>query len=105
MTRWVLLCGEGECSEGQVAEVATDSGLFAVAKLDGQYFVLDGFCPHQGGPLGQGTMCESVVTCPWHRFQFDMKTGVHVSSGQPMQTSYQVKVEQGQIFVAVPPGD
>jgi nitrite reductase (NADH) small subunit len=48
--------------------------LFHVA---GDFFVLDGVCPHQGGPLGKGSLCDHIVTCPWHGWQFDVRTGAN----------------------------
>jgi nitrite reductase/ring-hydroxylating ferredoxin subunit len=44
-------------------------------KLNGNVFALDNACPHMGGPLGEGEVEDGVVTCPWHGWQFEIKTG------------------------------
>ena len=46
--------------------------LFNVA---GRYYAVDNVCPHQGGPIGEGLLEGSVVTCPWHGWRFDVCTG------------------------------
>ena len=53
--------------------------MVAVANVAGEFHVIDGLCPHQGGPLGTGTLCGTVLTCPWHGWQFDVTTGKPVS--------------------------
>jgi nitrite reductase (NADH) small subunit len=37
--------------------------------------VLDGVCPHEGGPLGEGIVEDGKVVCPWHGYPFDVHTG------------------------------
>ena len=54
---------EGVCRRGRV---------IALFNVDGTFYALDGVCPHQGGPLGQGTLEGCIVTCPWHGWQFDV---------------------------------
>ena len=44
-------------------------------KIKGEVFALDNACPHMGGPLGEGEIEDGIVVCPWHGWQFDIKTG------------------------------
>jgi nitrite reductase (NADH) small subunit len=44
-----------------------------------------------------------VVTCPWHGFQFDVRSGQHPSTPNLRQPSFPVKVEQQSVFVELPP--
>jgi nitrite reductase/ring-hydroxylating ferredoxin subunit len=48
---------------------------YAVFAVDGQLRVTDAACPHNGGPLAAGIVRDGAVTCPWHRFTFDLETG------------------------------
>jgi nitrite reductase (NADH) small subunit len=47
----------------------------AVFNIDGTFFATDNTCPHQGGPLSEGWIEGHVVTCPWHAWCFDVRTG------------------------------
>lgn len=71
-------------------------GLFLV---DGEVFAIDGLCPHAGGPVGKGYICGSMVTCPWHGWQFDVKTGQHSMSPNMSIAKYDVTVEDGEIWI------
>jgi nitrite reductase/ring-hydroxylating ferredoxin subunit len=68
------------CPPGRSLEVVAQGRVLAIFNCDGQLFALDGICPHQGGPLGKGTLCGAIVTCPWHGWQFDVRTGENLLS-------------------------
>lgn len=68
------------------------------------FYAMDACCPHQGGPLNEGDI-EDIggnlkITCPWHYYQFDVKTGKSDTGLQ--QRVYEVKVEDGLVFVKCP---
>jgi len=44
-------------------------------ELDGAIVAHAAACPHLGGPLGDSTPCAGVVTCPWHGYRFDLRSG------------------------------
>ena len=75
--------------------------IVALFNVDGQFYALDGICPHQGGPLGKGTLNGCVITCPWHGFQFDVRTGQNVSNPGIVHGAFAVKVEDGAVLVEV----
>lgn len=63
--------------EGGATVVSVDSDLaIAVFRVGGAFYAIDNRCPHKGGPLGLGALSGSVVTCPWHGFTVDVRTGV-----------------------------
>lgn len=76
---------------GMVAEV--NGKALAVFNVDGQYHVIDNTCLHRGGPLGEGELAGTVVTCPWHGWQFNVATGICVNNPSAKIETYQVKVE------------
>lgn len=47
----------------------------ALFNVDGEIYALDNSCPHMGGPLGKGEVEDSIVTCPWHCWQFEIPSG------------------------------
>ena len=76
----------------------TDVALFNV---DGEFFAINNTCLHRGGPLGEGLVDGDVVTCPWHGWRYNVKTGTNVTIPTAHVASYQVKVEDSDVLVAV----
>jgi nitrite reductase (NADH) small subunit len=76
MSQFVRICSESELpSEGEVAEFTVQGRALCVAYIGGAVAVLDGTCPHEGGPLGEGIVEDGRVVCPWHAYAFDVHTG------------------------------
>lgn len=105
---WELVGPLEACPEGASEHVVAHR-IVAIFRRGEQLTALDGICPHQGGPLGQGTLCpvesdddsRCYVTCPWHGWQFDVATGRHRTS--PLEhTAWSVKVDAGRVFVDLP---
>jgi len=99
MPDWFPIATESECPPGTSIERVVAGRMVALANVAGTYHALDGLCPHQGGPLGTGVLCGTVLTCPWHGWQFDVVTGRHQISPTVRQTVYDVRVADGRIFV------
>ena len=87
---------------GQSAEVVADGKIFAVYNVDGVFHVIDGICPHAGGPLGKGTLRGNIVTCPWHGWQFNVSSGQHCLDQRICQTPYAARVENGRVLIELP---
>jgi len=97
----VPLLPVAELSPGESREVVAAGRIFAVYNVDGTIHVLDGICPHAGGPLGQGTLNGNVVTCPWHGWQFDVTSGQHCLNDTLCQQSYPVDIVGGQVTISL----
>jgi nitrite reductase/ring-hydroxylating ferredoxin subunit len=96
----------------------------AVFKLDGEFFAYLNHCPHMGGPACQGKMIAKIeeiiaddrtshgmafstklhVICPWHGFEFDIRTGVHPGNSRARLRKISVTVSSGEVIIAVPDG-
>jgi nitrite reductase (NADH) small subunit len=87
---------------GSSAEVVAEGRIFAVYNVEGQIHVLDGICPHAGGPLGKGHLQGSIVTCPWHGWQFDVSSGQHCLNARICQTHYEAAILDGWITAELP---
>lgn len=75
----------------------------ALFHVDGSYYAIEDTCTHRGGPLSQGEIQSSTVTCPWHGAQFDLLTGEVL--GPPAQQgvdSYKVLLEGDDIKIEIP---
>jgi nitrite reductase (NADH) small subunit len=68
-----------------------------VANVDGAICVLDGVCPHEGGPLGEGTIENGRVVCPWHEYAFDVKTGAAADDSDMKAEVFEAWVEEGEL--------
>ena len=99
MSNWVRIAETADCPPGEAREIVVAGKIIAIFNVDGEYFALDGMCPHQGGPLGKGKLTGCIVTCPWHGFQFDVRDGRHLTSAQLQQPKFCVKVENDHVFI------
>jgi nitrite reductase/ring-hydroxylating ferredoxin subunit len=55
--------------------IQTPWGTMALFRIGGQVVCTQAFCPHLEGPLFQGSVAAGEVTCPWHLWRFDLRTG------------------------------
>ena len=99
MTKPVRVCDVSEIPAGSAKEVVVEDRVLAVFNVDGEFHVLDGICPHAGGPLGQGQLDGNVVTCPWHGWQFDVQTGRHCLNETLHHERFETIVEDGVLSV------
>lgn len=85
-------------NSGTVVQVnGTDVALF---NLGGTFYAINNTCLHRGGPLGEGACEGDIVVCPWHGWEFEIKTGRCVTNPSAQVAAYQVKVEGDDVFVA-----
>jgi nitrite reductase (NADH) small subunit/3-phenylpropionate/trans-cinnamate dioxygenase ferredoxin subunit len=74
--------------------------LFNVA---GTIFAIGDTCTHRGGPLSDGVLDGTLVTCPWHGAEFDVRTGQNVTPPAPQPVScFKVRVQGDDIEIEVP---
>lgn len=73
----------------------------ALANVDGELYAVQGHCLHLHGPLGEGRLDGHVLTCPWHGWQYDVRTGKNVFDLAIQLRTYEVRVEDGEIKVTV----
>jgi nitrite reductase (NADH) small subunit len=102
MPGFVKMASLDELPPGAKKEVEYDGRIFALFNIDGQITAIDGICPHQGGPLAEGVVEGTIVTCPWHGWQFDVRTGQSTLGARIRQPVFEVKVEGHDVLVAVP---
>lgn len=91
-----------ELPPGSLLEIVRGDDLYALCNVEGQVRALSGVCPHAGGPLGQGTLDGTLITCPFHAWQFESATGACMLDDEMSIETYPVRIENGEIFVDVP---
>jgi thiamine pyrophosphate-dependent acetolactate synthase large subunit-like protein/nitrite reductase/ring-hydroxylating ferredoxin subunit len=99
---WYRVAGLDELAEGSVMTATAGTRSIALTRFEGQYGALDNHCPHQGGPLGQGTIEDCWLRCPWHGWDFHPLTGKapggHDDEGVAV---YPVEARDDGIYVSV----
>lgn len=87
---------------GSAVQVAIGESAIAVCNVDGTLHAVDGICPHSGGPLGHGALEGPILTCPFHGWEFDCRTGMSDISEYVKVATYPVRIENDQILVDLP---
>lgn len=81
-------------------KVKTRQGCIAVFRTDAEtVFATSNACPHKGGPLEEGIVHGTRVTCPLHNWVFDLETGEAQGADEGRIETYPAKVENGRILI------
>ena len=104
-----------DLSEGERIIADVDGREVGVFRVDGEYYALANFCPHQGGPVCEGTvagtlsvddefdLCYSredrILACPWHGWEFDITTGRSLPSRKFVIPTYEVLERDGDLYI------
>ncbi|MDH5610835.1 MAG: nitrite reductase small subunit NirD [Gammaproteobacteria bacterium] len=66
---------------------------------DDRVFAIKNACPHKGGPLSEGIVHGTSVTCPLHNWKIDLASGEAISPDHGCTNVFPVKIENGQVFI------
>ncbi len=97
----VEVCKVSDVKEGKGKTVKAGGKQIAVFNVGGKFHATDNTCLHRGGPLGEGSLSGSTVTCSWHGWQYDVTSGVCKTNPGAKVQSYKVKVDGDKIMVDV----
>ncbi len=97
---WVKVAAAGEIKPDKAKCASAAGKALAVFNVNGKFFVMDNTCTHRGGPLCEGELDGTIVTCPLHGHQFDV-VGGKAQGGDPDVRSYPAKVEGGNVMADV----
>jgi nitrite reductase (NADH) small subunit len=86
---------------GKIYEFQVGGQAIAIANVSGKFHAINSVCAHEGGPLGEGDLEGTVVTCPWHAWQYDVTTGKVVQNAAIGVECYRVEVRGDDVFVDV----
>ena len=65
-TKWYKVLEPDELGEGRVKPVTCAHTTLCLTRFEGRIAALSNKCPHQGGPLGEGSIEKGMLRCPWH---------------------------------------
>jgi nitrite reductase/ring-hydroxylating ferredoxin subunit len=88
-----------EISAGAIKEVQVARQAFALANIGGEFYAIDNTCLHRGGPLGEGELRGTIVTCPWHGWEYDVTTGKTVQNPNAGVKCFKVEVRGDEVYV------
>jgi nitrite reductase (NADH) small subunit len=103
MSDWKRICAIGDVPIlGSRVVASEDAGRIALFRnaVD-QVFAVRDRCPHKGGPLSQGLVCGTTVTCPLHSWKIQLDDGQVVLPDIGCVKPFPVKVEDGDVFLQI----
>ncbi len=101
MGNFIKAAGKADIPEGHGKVVTLEENAIALFNVDGAFHAIDNTCKHRGGPLGEGELDASQVTCPWHGWQYNVTTGECMTTPGLTQKKYNVKVEGDDVLVEI----
>jgi nitrite reductase (NADH) small subunit len=98
---WVPVGRAADVPELEGRSVQFGARRVAIFRLPAGWAAVDHACPHEGGPLADGIVADTCVTCPLHGWRFDLRTGAR-QGGAERLTTYDVRERDGLLELRVP---
>jgi nitrite reductase/ring-hydroxylating ferredoxin subunit len=99
--RFVTVARIEEVPSGTIKTVRAGDRQVALARIGDDFYALTNECAHLKGPIGEGRLEDCVVSCPWHGWQYDVRTGKNEFDLAIEIATYEVRVEDGDVQIAV----
>ncbi len=93
---------EEEIPEGARKIVKVGNLSIGVFHYDGEWYAIGNNCVHRGGPIATGDLENGTITCPWHGYEYNIKTGELLADPKARLPVYQVVVHAGEVSVMIP---
>ena len=101
MTAFRPVARVDDLPRGTLRAVEVDGTGVLLARVGDDVYALEPECRHLQGPLAEGVLEDCVLTCPWHGWQYDVRTGENEFDRAIALASYAVRVEDGVVSVAL----
>ncbi len=101
MASFIKVAVSADIPDGTGTTVDVAGRQIALFNAGGKFYAIDNTCKHRGGPLGEGELDGTRVTCPWHGWEYDITTGANLDDPAVKVGCYPVKVEGDDILVEV----
>ena len=102
MSTWHKVLDREDLPEGRVTTVVIGHRSLAVSHFEGRYGALDNHCPHQGGPLGEGSIEKGWLRCPWHGYDYNPIDGKPPGAFSDAPPCFATEVRDDGIYVELP---
>ena len=104
MAEFVKVANLSDLGPGSSMTVEANGKAVALFNVEGAVYALDNTCLHRGGPLGEGFLEGDVVACPWHMWEYNVRTGEKVGDPSLKVATYPVEVEGNDVKVQLTSG-
>jgi nitrite reductase (NADH) small subunit len=103
MSNWKRICPLDDIPRlgARVVQRPAGGDIALFRNAEDEVFALHDKCAHKGGPLSQGIVHGRKVTCPLHGWNFDLQDGQALAPDVGSCTTFAVKVEDGEVWLAV----
>jgi nitrite reductase/ring-hydroxylating ferredoxin subunit len=101
MAEFITIARTDELKPGECKVVEAQGLTLALYNVGGKFYVTDNICLHRGGPLGEGDLQDTIITCPWHGWQYDVITGENVLDPAAKLKTYEVQVVGDEVQVKI----
>ena len=88
-------------SPNEAKEFSCAGKQICIASVNGTYSAMDNVCLHQGGPIGQGTVENGKVVCPWHGWAWNPVTGEAAHNPRAKIGVYPLRIENGDVLIEI----
>ena len=99
---WHRAVGPDELPEGRVTQATCDGTTVAITHYEGAYHAMANECPHQGGPLGEGSIEDGLLRCPWHGWDFYPDSGETPGEFDDCVETFPTEVRDDGVYVGFP---
>ncbi len=100
---FVKVASKNEIESGRGKTVDVNGKEVAVLNDNGKFFAIENTCAHMQGPLGEGSCENGKVTCPWHSWTYDLKTGKNTYNQDIKLSVYETKVQGDDVLINTEP--
>lgn len=91
---------------GTLRYVELDGLPIALANVDGVIYAFGDSCRHEGGPLSAGVLIGATVTCPWHGWTYDVRSGKSIVPPVGLRVpTYPATVRDGAVYLEIDWGE
>ncbi len=97
--RMVKIGTTRDVPDGKGKELIVEGHKMALFKVDGAYHAIANLCLHRGGPLADGELNGHIVTCPWHGWKYDIRTGAFEIIPTLKVKSYKVELKGEDLYL------
>jgi nitrite reductase (NADH) small subunit len=106
MNQWIDVAALEDIPRLGSRVIKTDTLQVALFRTrDDQVFALRDVCPHRGGPLSQGIVHGTSVTCPLHNWKIDLATGEALGPDEGCTKVFAVRIDDGRVLLSLQTGE
>lgn len=101
MSNFHRVCSVSELQSKQQMEAKVGEKAIALFVVGDEFHATNALCPHANGPLAEGELDGCMLSCPWHGWTYDLKTGVSPDDPCMKLQVFEVRVEGDDLLVAL----